>query len=128
MRRREFIAGLGGAVVAWPLAARAQKQNFQAIGYLSDGAMPVDRNYAPFIAFRQGLKEVGYVEGQNLTIEWRYADGQLNLLRAYAAELARPPVAAIWASGNLAAQAVKAATATTPIVFSTGDDPVAAGR
>ena len=101
MKRREFIVGLA-AVAALPGAAHSQKQSFPTIGYLSDGVMPPNTNYAPFNAFRQGLREVGYLEGENLTIEWRFAEGKPDLLRAYATELARPPIAAIWASGILA--------------------------
>ena len=124
MKRRAFIAGLGGAA-AWPLAARAQQQTMPVVGYITDGLQV--SNSSAIDAFRDGLKETGFVEGQNLTIEWRWAEGDEDRLRDYAAELARLPLAAIWASGNVAAQAAKVATTTIPIVFSTGDDPVATG-
>jgi putative ABC transport system substrate-binding protein len=124
VRRREFIAALGGAA-AWPITARGQQPAMPVVGYITDGLRV--SNSSAIDAFRDGLKEMGFVEGQNLTIEWRWAEGDEDRLRYYAAELAHLPLAAIWASGNVAAQAAKIATTTIPIVFSTGDDPVATG-
>ena len=124
MRRRNFIAALGGAA-AWPLMARAQQPAMPVVGYITDGLRV--SNSSAIDAFRDGLKETGFVEGQNLIIEWRWAEGDEDRLRDYAAELAHLPLAAIWASGNVAAQAAKVATTSIPIVFSTGDDPVATG-
>jgi len=126
MRRREFISLIGGAAAAWPLAAHAQQPATPVIGFLSS-ASP-DLYVVRLRAFRQGLKESGYVEGQNVAIEYRWAEGQNNRLPALATELARRPVTVLVAGGGTpTAVAAKAATTTVPTVFAVAVDPVKAG-
>src|SRR6516165_7567295 len=126
IRRREFIAGLGGAA-AWSVVARAQQAAMPVIGWLASRSPGVNVTEATITAFLQGLKETGYVEGQNVVVEYRYADNQYDRLPSLAADLVRRRVAVIVASGAPAALAAKAATTTIPIVFVTGVDPVALG-
>ena len=126
MRRRAFFAALGGAALAWPMAAHPQRKAMPVIGWLSGAAAA---GYVPFLAaFREGLKETGYVEGQNVAIEYRWADGNYDRLPALAAELVALKVDLIAASGgDASSRAAKDATSTIPIVFNSGDDPVATG-
>jgi putative tryptophan/tyrosine transport system substrate-binding protein len=124
MRRREFIAGLGFAA-AWPLVARAQQPAVPVVGYL--GLTSASTEGASLAPFRQGLSEVGYVEGQNVTIEYRWAEGQYGRMPALAAELVRRRVNVIYAANTTSALAAKAATSNLPIVFRIGDDPVKFG-
>jgi putative ABC transport system substrate-binding protein len=126
MRRREFIMLLGGAVATWPLAASAQQAAMPVIGFL-DPRSP-DTIADQLRAFRQGLKDTGYVDGENVAIEYGWADGQIDRLPALAAELVRRRVAVIATNGGAAAAfAAKAATTTIPIVFMAGEDPVRLG-
>ena len=122
--RRTFIGGVASGLLVVPLAANSQQSAIPVIGFLNSRAAGDDPHL--LAAFRQGLKEVGYVEGQNVAIEYRFAEGQGNRLPALAADLVRRHVAVIAANG-LAAQAAKAATATIPIVFTAGYDPVEVG-
>ena len=125
MRRREFITLLGGAAATWPLTARAQHKTIPVIGYLNTGSP--DTNPPLLAAFRQGLSETGYVEGQNLAIENRWAEGHYDRLPALAAELVGRKVDLIVASSPPSALAAKSATSTIPIVFRGGADPVGDG-
>jgi putative ABC transport system substrate-binding protein len=126
LRRREFIALLGGAGVAWPLAARGQQAGMPVVGYLEPG-LP-DAMAHRLAAFRKGLNETGYVEGQNVAIEYRWAQDQYDRLPELAADLVRRRVAVIATPGSMQGPlAAKAATTAIPIVFSTGVDPVKVG-
>jgi putative ABC transport system substrate-binding protein len=126
IRRRELILALGGAAITWPIAARAQQAPMPAVGFLHSASV---RNYEPQLnGFREGLANAGYVEGRNVTIEYRWAETQLDRLPALAAELVRRPVAVIAACGSpTAALAAKSATTSIPIVFENGADPVRIG-
>jgi putative ABC transport system substrate-binding protein len=128
MRRREFMTLLGGAAAAWPLAARAQQPAMQTIGWLSLRSAETDTELANVSAFREGLKETGFIEGRNLTIEFRHGAGQYDLLSTLAADLVGRRVAVIVTSGGAAVTRIaQAATSTIPIVFATSSDPVRDG-
>src|SRR5262245_42464961 len=126
IRRREFIALLGGAVAGWPVAARAQQAAMPVVGILGSVS---PGPYARFIeAIKQGLREAGYVEGRSVAIDYRWADGQYDRLPQLATELVDRGVAVIiLVGGGPTTAAAKTATATIPIVFNTGEDPVKTG-
>ena len=124
MKRREFITLVGGAA-AWPIVARAQQTTMPIIGFLSTRAPSQDPHL--LAAFRQGLKEAGYVEGQNVAIQYRFAENQYDRLPAMAADLVRRQVAVVAAAGNVSALAAKGVNSTVPIVFLSGDDPIKTG-
>jgi len=125
MRRREFITLLGGAAATWPLAGSAQQSLMPVIGFLGAGARgPLRQQIA---AFLEGLKESGYVEGQNVAIEYRFAEGQFDRFPALASDLVRRKVAVLFVASNAGALTAKQATRTIPIIFVAGDDPVASG-
>src|SRR5947209_986931 len=122
--RRELLAALGGAAAVWPLAARAQQPAMPVVGFLNSvSPIPFARMVA---GFQQGLREAGYVEGQSVTVEYRWAEGQNDRLPALAADLVRHQVAVI-VGHSIAVQAARAASTTTPIIFVIGTDPVRTG-
>jgi putative ABC transport system substrate-binding protein len=125
VKRREFITLFGGAAAAWPLAARAQQNAVPMIGLLSIGLSATW--VAPLAAFRQGLAETGYIEGRNIAIEYRWAEGQFERMPMMAADLVRRKVAVIFANGPPSVLAAKAQTTSIPIIFSMGEDPVKEG-
>jgi putative ABC transport system substrate-binding protein len=126
LRRREFITLLGSAAAGtWPLAARAQQPAVPVVGFFDNGSLDSSTRYVA--AFRKGLSENSYVEGQNVTVEYHYLEGQYDGVPALTAELVRRRVAVIVSSGEVAALAAKAATATIPIVFGVAEDPVRLG-
>src|SRR5512132_1779618 len=122
MRRRDFLRLIGGSAAAWPLAGHAQQATIPIVGVLDSSSA---NEYAPFLAaFREGLHEAGFIEGRNVAIEYRWAEGRYDHLSSLTAELVRIPVAVLVATGITAAAAAKAVTSTVPIVFNTGGDPV----
>jgi putative tryptophan/tyrosine transport system substrate-binding protein len=135
MRRREFITGIGGAIfggaaalrIAWPPAASAQQRSLPVIGFLAQGTPNFTARDVAVPAFRRGLSQSGYVDGQSVAVDYRWADYRQDRLTAMASDLVRRPVTAILALGTPAALAAKAATSSIPIVFSIGSDPIAAG-
>jgi putative tryptophan/tyrosine transport system substrate-binding protein len=124
MQRRKFITLLGGAILVWPLAVHAQQPALPVVAFVRDGSPEANAGYVA--AFRKGLNESGYVEGQNVMVEYHWLEGQYDRLPALMADLTRR-VAVIATVGNLTSVAAKAATATIPIVFGVGDDPVRLG-
>ena len=126
MRRREFIAALGGAAAAWPLASHAQPTTaLPVVGFLHYASASTLTHLAE--AVRRGLGEAGYIEGQNVVIEYRWADSDYERLPALAVDLVRRRVNVIIAGGNVAAQAARRATTNIPVVFTSGADPIKSG-
>jgi putative tryptophan/tyrosine transport system substrate-binding protein len=125
MRRREFIALVGGTTFAWPLTTRAQQPALPVVGFINGGS--ADTSATRVFAFRKGLNETGYVEGQNVTVEYHWLEGHYDRLPALLADLVRRQVTVIATPSNVPTLAAKAATATIPIVFGVGEDPVRLG-
>ena len=125
LKRREFVTLLGGSAVAWPLAARAQRAAMPVVGYLRSGSRAASSQLEA--AFRQGLSSMGFIEGRNVAIDYRYAENQNDWLAALTADLVRQPVAVIYAGDNSTAVTVKAAITTIPVVFRIGSDPIQLG-
>jgi putative ABC transport system substrate-binding protein len=124
MRRRDFITGIAGSAAAWPLSARAQQPAMPLLGFITSGSPgPLRR---ALVAFREGLKELGYIEGQNVAVEYRFAEGQFDRFPAFVSDLVGRPAAVLFMSSS-AVRAARQATATVPIVFVAGGDPVEAG-
>jgi putative tryptophan/tyrosine transport system substrate-binding protein len=125
MRRRDFVKGIAGSAIGWPLAARAQQSTIPLIGFMH--ARSADDTVGQVSAFRHGLMEAGLVEGQDVKIEYRFAAGQYDQLPLMAADFVRQPVNLIVAASDPSAQAAKASTTTIPIVFAVGNDPIKLG-
>src|SRR5262245_60247303 len=126
MKRRDFLKATGGAAAAWPFGAYAQQPTIQVVGFLSGRSLATDADLVA--AFRRALSESGFVEGQNVVIEFRGADGRLDQVPALAAELIERKAAILFAgASDVLSGALRVASATVPVVFATGSDPVAAG-